>query len=113
PAHRLAFVLLGFALAGAVVLLRADTRPTPPAEASAAPRLYVGFLDDQAFRWEPARIANLERARREGATVVRSIVNWSVAAPVRPRHAGDGFAPEYRLGDVDELVRNAEQRGIE
>jgi hypothetical protein len=44
---------------------------------------------------------------------VRSIVNWSVAAPTRPRHPGDPFAPEYRLGDVDELVRNAEQRGIE
>ena len=44
---------------------------------------------------------------------MRSIVNWSVAAPERPRHAADPFAPEYRLGDVDELVRNAEQRGIE
>ena len=80
---------------------------------SASPRLYVGFLDDQAFRWEPERIANFDRARREGATVVRSIVNWSVAAPQRPRHPADPFAPEYRLSDVDELVRNAERRGIE
>ena len=44
---------------------------------------------------------------------MRSIVDWSVAAPRRPRHAADPFAPEYRLDDVDELVRNAEQRGIE
>jgi hypothetical protein len=111
--HRAPWILLGFALAGAVAFLRADTRPLEPVEVSAAPRLYVGFLDDQAFRWEPERVANFDRARSEGATVVRSIVNWSVAAPVRPLHAADGFAPEYRLGDVDELVRNAERRGIE
>ena len=97
----------------AVLLLRADTTPRQPVEVSAAPRLYLGFLDDQAFRWEPERLANFDRARREGATVVRSIVNWSVAAPQRPRDPADPFAPEYRLSDVDELVRNAERRGIE
>jgi hypothetical protein len=100
--------------AAAVLLLRAGSFvPPPPVPVGAAPHLYVGFLDDQAFRWEPERIANFDRARQEGATVVRSIVNWSVAAPQRPRRAGDPFAPEYRLGDVDELVRNAEQRGME
>jgi len=99
--------------ATALLLLRADATPRQPDEASAAPRMYVGFLDDQAFRWEPERVANFDRARREGATVVRSIVNWSVAAPVEPRRPADPFAPEYRLGDVDELVRNAEKRGIE
>ena len=100
--------------AAAIVLLRADTRvPGPPVAVSAAPRLYVGFLDDQAFRWEPNRLANFDRARRQGATVVRSIVNWSVAAPQKPRNPAEPFAPEYRLSDVDELVRNAERRGIE
>jgi hypothetical protein len=96
-----------------VALLRADTFPPQPVEVTAAPRLYLGFLDDQAFRWEPERIANFDLAKHEGATVVRSIVNWSVAAPVKPRRPADPFASEYRLGDVDELVRNAERRGIE
>src|SRR5262245_2013554 len=94
-------------------MLRAGAPLRHSDRASAAPQMYVGFLDDQAFRWEPERIANFDRARREGATVVRSIVNWSVAAPVKPRRPADAFAPEYRLGDVDELVRNAERRGIE
>ena len=112
--QRLALVLVGLVLAGAVVLLRADTTPRQPDQASAAPRLYVGFLDDQAFRWEPERVANFDRARQEGATVVRSIVELvgrraAAAAPCR----ATGSRREYRLGDVDELVRNAEQRGIE
>jgi hypothetical protein len=95
------------------VLLRADTAAHRSVAVSASPRLYVGFLDDQAFRWEPNRLANLDRARRDGTTLIRSIVDWSVAAPQRPRHPADPFAPEYRLNDVDELVRNAEQRGME
>jgi hypothetical protein len=80
---------------------------------SAAPRLYVGFLDDEAFRWESSRRASLDRAQRQGATVIRTIVNWSFAAPREPWRPSDPFAPEYRLHDVDELVRNAEQRGME
>src|SRR4051812_48720423 len=98
----------------AAVTLRADAGVPPPVPALAAsPRLYVGFLDDQAFRWERPRKANLDRARREGASVIRSIVEWSFVARRQPRHPRDPFAPEYRLGDVDELVRNAEQRGLE
>jgi hypothetical protein len=100
--------------AAALALLRADaTVPRPPVPLSAAPRLYVGFLDDQSFRWEQNRRANLDRARRQGATIVRTIVNWSVAAQQEPHHPSDPFAPEYRLSDVDDLVRNAERRGIE
>ncbi len=87
--------------------------PKPPESLSAAPRLYVGFLDDEAFRWESARGANLDRAQRQGATVIRTIVNWRFAAPREPWHPADAFAPEYRLRDLDELVRNAEQRGME
>jgi hypothetical protein len=97
-----------------VVLLTSDSGLVrPPDAVSAAPHLYVGFLDDQAFRWEPERLANFDRAQREGTSVVRTIVDWSVAAPRRPRHPADAFAPEYRLSDVDDLVRNAERRGIE
>src|SRR5262245_53044099 len=41
---------------------------------SGGPRLGVGFLDDQAFRWGSNRQANLELAHRQGATLVRVIV---------------------------------------
>jgi len=77
------------------------------------PGLRVGFLDDEAFRWSPDRLANLRLADREGATVVRVIVEWAKVAPRRPRHPTDPFAPAYQLDDVDELVRNAHASGLD
>jgi FG-GAP repeat/Glycosyl hydrolase catalytic core len=79
----------------------------PPSE------LRVGFFDDQAFRWEPNRHANLDLARREGATIVRAFVDWGEVARTRPRHPRDPFDRAYHLDDLDELVRNAQQRGID
>ena len=84
-----------------------------PARAVAGPRLYVGLFDDQAFRWQAGRHANLDVAERDGATVIRTIVTWSEIAPRRPRHAADPFAREYRFNDLDDLVRSAAQRGIQ
>ena len=66
-----------------------------------------------AFRWRADRASNLDRAGRGGATVIRTIVDWRFAAPRRPADPTDPFAREYRLGDVDELVRNAALRGME
>ena len=83
--------------------------PVSPGE----PGLRVGFLDDQAFRWDASRHTNLELAHREGASVVRAIVDWARIAPRRPRHPTDPFAPAYRLDDVDELVRNAHAYGLD
>jgi hypothetical protein len=80
--------------------------------ASARPHLYVGFFDDQAFRWQAGRQENLELASREGATIVRTVVDWALVAPWRPRRPADPFAPEYRLDDLDELVANAQERGL-
>jgi hypothetical protein len=45
--------------------------------------------------------------------VIRTIVNWRYVAPRRPSEPTDPFAREYRLADVDGLVRNAEARGME
>jgi hypothetical protein len=76
-------------------------------------RLYVGFQDDPSFRWHPARGDTLTAAAGAGATVIRTTVQWHQAAPRRPARAADPFDPAYRLADVDELVRNAQQRGLE
>lgn len=84
-----------------------------PARAAAGPRLYVGLFDDQAFRWQTARQANLDIARNDGASVVRTIVTWSEIAPRRPRRPADPFASEYHFDDLDDLVRSAAQRHIE
>lgn len=84
-----------------------------PAHAAAGPRLYVGLFDDQAFRWQASRHANLDVAQGDGASVIRTIVTWSEIAPRRPRRPADPFAREYRFNDLDDLVRSAAQRGIE
>ncbi len=97
-------VLCLLAAAGPVA---APAAPGPP------PSLRIGFFDDQAFRWEPNRHANLDLARREGATVVRAFVDWGKVARTRPRHPREPFDRAYRLDDLDELVRNAQQRGMD
>ncbi|MGH3070657.1 MAG: hypothetical protein ACRDNB_00115, partial [Gaiellaceae bacterium] len=84
-----------------------------PAVASSAPRMYVGFHDDVAFRWNANRSQVLGQARSANATIVRTLVDWSKTAPTRPRNASNPFDPAYRFSDIDELVRNAQLRGLE
>lgn len=84
-----------------------------PAVASSAPRMYVGFHDDVAFRWNDDRTEVLDQARGANATIVRTLVDWSKTAPTRPANAANPFDPAYRFSDIDELVRNAQQRGLE
>ena len=84
-----------------------------PAAASAAPRMWVGFQDDPSFRWVDDRAAQLDSAAEANATVIRTTVYWSKAAPTRPANAANPFDPAYRLDDLDEFVRGAQQRGIE
>jgi len=84
-----------------------------PATASAAPRMWVGFQDDPSFRWVDDRSQLLDRAAEANATVIRTTVYWSKVAPTRPANAAYAFDPGYRLDDLDEFVREAQQRGIE
>ena len=84
-----------------------------PAVASSAPRMYVGFHDDVAFRWNDNRTEVLDQARGANATIVRTLVDWSKTAPTRPSNAANPLDPAYRFSDIDELVRNAQQRGLE
>ena len=76
-------------------------------------RLLVGLQDDPSFRWTPDRALMLDRVRDTGATLLRTIVVWRDAAPNRPASAADPFDPAYRLDDVDDLARSAQQRGME
>lgn len=81
--------------------------------AQAADRMWVGFHDDPVLRFDGGRVEAMDRARGNGATILRTIIDWSKAAPERPASPTNPFDPAYRLEDVDELVRNAQQRGIE
>jgi hypothetical protein len=84
-----------------------------PSGAFAANRMYIGFFDDAAFRWRPDRIENLDRARDAHATLIHAAVKWNLVAPTRPANAANPFDPAYNLADIDDLVRQAQKRGLE
>jgi hypothetical protein len=96
-------MLLALALVGIVAI------PT----ASAADRMWMGFHDDPVFRWDANRMTDLDKAEASHATIIRTLVTWANAAPTKPANAADPFDPAYKLDDVDELVRNAQNRGME
>jgi Cellulase (glycosyl hydrolase family 5) len=75
--------------------------------------MYLGFLDDTSFRWDADRTAAFDSAKQADASVVRTIVRWCDVAPSRPARAADPWDPAYDFSDVDEFVRNAQQRGLE
>lgn len=76
-------------------------------------RLLVGFQDDASFRWGTDRAQMLDAARAANAVVIRTTLVWSQLAPRRPSNATSSFDPAYSFDELDDLVRNAQQRGIE
>ena len=84
-----------------------------PALASAAPRMHIGFHDDPNFRYEERRTEMLDQVRSANATIIRTLVTWSIIAPTRPANASDPFDKAYRFNDLDELVRNTQERDME
>src|SRR6266404_4282545 len=83
-----------------------------PVAAHSATHMPVGFFDDASFRWADNRQANLEQAAAAGATVIHTSANWAQIAPKRPAAASNIDDPAYRLGDLDELVANAQTYGL-
>jgi hypothetical protein len=84
-----------------------------PSGALAANRMYIGFFDDAAFRWRGDRLQNLDRARDAHATLIHAAVRWNLVAPTRPANTANPFDPAYNLSDIDDLVRQAQERGLE
>jgi len=106
---RLAFLLAALAAVAVLGTLAAAAAPS----AAAAERMWVGFHDDPSYRWVNDRLTRIERSARDGSTIVRLLVQWNLAAPQRPTNAADPFDPVYRLDDVDEAVRAAQEMGQE
>jgi hypothetical protein len=75
--------------------------------------MHVGFHDDPSFRYDERRTEMLDQARDANATIVRTLVTWANVAPTRPANAADPFDPAYRFNDLDELVRNTQERDLE
>jgi len=81
--------------------------------ASAEERMWIGFHDDPVLRYGPDRLHEMDAVRASNATIVRTLVEWRSVAPKRPASAANAFDPSYRFADLDEFVRNAQQRGME
>ena len=64
--------------------------------AFAAERMWVGFHDDPSFRWVPNRTSRIESASSEGATIIRLLVQWNLAAPQRPSNPSDSTTSTRR-----------------
>jgi hypothetical protein len=84
-----------------------------PAVSSAATRMPVGFQDDPTFRWDGQTGEELDLVQEANASIIRTTANWRVIAPKRPANAAQPFSSGYRLGDLDDMIRKAQQRGIE
>src|SRR5919198_653830 len=76
-------------------------------------RLLVGFQDDASFRWAQDRAQMLDDARDAHAVLIRTTLVWAKVALRRPSDAASSFDPAYRFDELDDLARNAQQRGIE
>ncbi len=84
-----------------------------PLSALAAERMPVGFQDDPTFRWNGDVPAELDKVQAANASIIRATADWRAIAPKRPRNARNSFDPAYNLNDLDDLVRGAQQRGIQ
>jgi Cellulase (glycosyl hydrolase family 5) len=78
-----------------------------------AERMWVGFHDDPSFRWVDNRTERIALSAQQGASIMRLLVQWNVAAPKRPAKASDPFDPAYNLSDVDEAVQMAQEEDEE
>jgi hypothetical protein len=84
-----------------------------PVNASAQPRMMIGFQDDPSLRWRDDRLNVFDLAQQANAGIVRTTVYWSRIAQSRPANGANPFDPAYRFDDLDEFVRNAGLHGME
>jgi hypothetical protein len=78
-----------------------------------AERMWIGFHDDPSFRWVDDRMSRIELSADQGASIMRLLVQWNLAAPRKPANPSSPFDPAYNLADVDEAVRAAQEHDQE
>src|SRR5262245_65485681 len=78
-----------------------------PVNASAQPKMLIGFQDDPSLRWRDDRLAVFDLAQQANAGIVRTTVYWSRMAQTRPANGANTFDLAYTLDDLDVVARNA------
>jgi hypothetical protein len=81
--------------------------------ANAAPRMPIGFYDDNSFRWAPHTAKNLLAAEKAHASIIHVTADWSQIAPTKPASPLNGNDPAYRISDLDALIAEAGRYGLE
>jgi hypothetical protein len=84
-----------------------------PLAAHAANRMPVGFQDDPTFRWIDGAPDELDLVQSANASIIRATADWRAIAPRKPARATNPFDKAYNLNDLDDLIRNAQERGIQ
>ncbi len=79
---------------------------------AAARPVLVGFEDEPSFVWASNRLDRLATASESGANVIRVIANWATIAPTKPSNASNPNDPAYRFNWLDDLVWQAQHRGM-
>jgi hypothetical protein len=100
---RLALVLIAAASCAAVAARGANADPRP---------VLVGFEDEPSFVWASNRLDRIATASESGANVIRVIANWATIAPKQPSSATNPADPAYRFNWLDDLVWQAQHRGM-
>ena len=101
-------------LARVLVAVAAVLPALSAGSASAEERMWIGFHDDPVLRYGPNRLAELDAVRgaeRDDRADARRVAQHradQAEAVQRTRSI-----PAYRFADLDEFVRNAQQRGME
>ena len=93
------------------VLFAAAALAAPAAQA--AERMWIGFHDDPSFRWVVDRESRIESSASQGASVMRLLVHWNKTVPLRPANPSDPFDPSYKLDDLDDAIRTAQEQDME
>jgi hypothetical protein len=96
-----------------IALLTALLAALAPMAATAAPRMPIGFQDDPTFRWLAGAPEQLDLVQEAGATMIRATADWRAIAAEKPTRATNPFDPKYNLNDLDDMIRNAQMRGIQ
>jgi hypothetical protein len=84
----------------------------PAAGVNAAPRMAIGFYDDNSFRWAPDTSKNLSNAQKANASIIHVTADWSQIAPQRPSSPLNGNDPAYHISDLDALIAQAGRYGL-
>jgi hypothetical protein len=107
--RRLALIL-ALSLAAGAVAASASRDADSAAKRSSAPRMLVGFYDDEQVYGNTTWAFTQLRALRAG--IVRATLDWGSVARRRPVKPADPADPAYNWTAVDRMIDEADKRNI-